>query len=341
MKKRAVRLWTLSIVVVLISVLGLVGCEKEEMAAAEEAAPAEPTQEFVLVCQFAPNVLINRIIYGMDTAAALFNVKAEFVAPESGTVPDQVDLLTSVIAKKPDGIAILITEPTSFQESIKTINDLGIPWGTFNTGDPGTGPKQLFYVGASHYDSGAAIAQYVLDNWPLAEKPKRYVIVDPLPGHEALDARAEAIKDVMTKAGIPGDLIDSTNEQAESVQRTKAYLIEHPDTNVAFPIGMFQNFTTNVAIEELGKKPGVDIVSAPHDIDGWTAEAIQDGKILATSDQQMFMQGFMPIVYLWLRTNYGSTPPMFNPSGPAIYDKNNIGFFAEILKAVAEKYGES
>lgn len=341
MKKTAVRLWTLGIIIALISVLGLVGCKKEEAAAAEEATAAEPTQEFVLVSQFAPNVLINRIIYGMDTAAALLNVKVEFVAPESGTVPDQVDLLTSVIAKKPDGIAILITEPASFQEAIKTINDLGIPWGTFNTGDPGTGPKQLFYIGASHYASGEAIAKYVLDNWSLAEKPKRYVIVDPLPGHEALDARAAAIKDVMTKAGIPGDLIDSTNEQAESVQRTKAYLIEHPDTNIAFPIGMFQNFTTDVAIEELGRKAGVDIVSAPHDIDAFTAEAIQDGKILATSDQQMFLQGFLPVMYLWLHTNYGSTPPMFNATGPAIYDKNNIDFFAEILEAVKAKYGES
>ncbi len=337
MKKAAKILLILGVIAGLIGVLALFGCKKEAAAAGKAK---EPTQEYIIMSQFAPNVLLNRMIYGMDVAAGLLGVKATYVAPESGTVPDEVEMLNSVIAKKPNGIAILITEPASFKQSIDTINSLGIPWGTVNTGDPGTGPKQLFYVGAMSYDSGVAIAKYVLNNWPLQEKPKRYVVVDPLPGHQALDARARGIKDVMSKAGIPGDLIDSTNEQAESVQRTKAYLIAHPDTNIAFPIGMFQNFTTNSAIEELGKKPGVDIVNAPHDIDDWTAGAIAEGKVLATSDQQIFLQGFLPIVYLWLKVNYGSTPPMASPTGPAIYDKSNIDFFAKELQIVKEKYGK-
>lgn len=314
----------------------------EEAAAEEEVkVVAEEDMTFTLVCQWQPNALLNRIIFGMDQAASDLGVTANFVAPQSNDVPGEVDLLNSVIADGPDGISILITENAAFQESIDLMNSEGIPWGTYNTGDWGLGEKQLFYIGALHYDSGVAIAEYVLENWPLGDKPTRFLIVNPLPGHSALDARAEGITDVMTAAGIPGDMIDSTNEQAESITRTSAYLIDNPDTDVVFPIGLFQNYTTDLAIDELGLTPGVDIINAPHDFDDFTAGAIESGRIMAVSDQQMFMQGYLSVTYLYLNAMFGMQPPHTNSTGPAIIDASNIDSYKSIMEQTDAKYGES
>ena len=156
MKKTFFWLIILVMSISVIAVFSFAGCKEAAPAeeAAEEAEPvAEEQYTFSLVCQFAANELINRIIFGMDVAGEDLGVKVNFIAPESGTVPDQVDLLLSVIASKPDGISILITEEAAFQEAIKTINDLGIPWGTFNSGEPVVGDKQLFYIGALAYES--------------------------------------------------------------------------------------------------------------------------------------------------------------------------------------------
>ncbi|MBM3712003.1 MAG: substrate-binding domain-containing protein [Actinobacteria bacterium] len=352
MKKIMLYVVLIILAISMISVFSFTGCKPvttaaeetaaeetaaEETAAAEETkAVAEEQLTFTLSCQFAANVLINRIIFGMDVAGEDLGVKVNFIAPESGTVPDQVNQLISAIAAKPDGIAILVTENVAFQDAIKTCNEQGIPWGTFNTGDPGVGPEQLFYVGAVHYDSGVAIAEKALKDFT----PKRYLVVDPLPGHSALDLRLKGIQDVMAEAGIPGDFIDSTNEVAESVTRTKAYIIENPDTDCIFPIGVFQNKTTVDAIEELGKKAGQDIMVYPHDVESFTLDAIKDGRIAATSDQQMFLQGYLPVMYLYLFVKYGQIPPMVNATGPAIYDKSNIAKFEAIVNAVKERYGE-
>ena len=52
--------------------------------------------------------------------------------------------------------------------------------------------------------------------------------------------------------------------------------------------------------------------------------AIQNGSLLALIDQQQYLQGWAPIVFLALNIRYGFTLAQDILTGPAVVDKSNI-----------------
>jgi len=310
--------------------------EKEPAAKAEGDVVAQEEIRIVLSSQFEPQPNVFSWMFGMEEAGKKMGCTVEHYGPTSNTVADQVDQLNSIIASKPDGIAIIMTDASAFQDSIATMNELGIPWGTFNTGFMGMGENQLFYVGADHYESGRRIAEYALEVNPDI---KHSLTLNQQPGHSALDARTQGELDVMKEHGLTGEEIDISLGLDEALARTKAYLIEHPETGVIFTNGGAFNAMAYQALEELDLEN--DVVCAFHDADSWTCQAIMEGKVAASAEQQFFLQGYLPVVYLYNYVVWGMKPPETAITGPNIITKDNVDKLIEYNKAVAVVYGSS
>lgn len=355
MKKTLLWLMILAISVSMVVVFTLAGCKpaveeeaagevaeeaaeevEEEEAPAEEAAEeevvAEDQIEIVLASQWGPNSVINYIIYGMDTAAEDLGVSAKLIAPDSGTVPDMVALLNAAIADEPDGVALIITEPPAFQDTIATMNDVGIPWGVFNTGFMGSGPGQLFYVGDYHYDAGWALAEKAHQEYDVTRFLNPNVIV----GHSALDERCQGIADYFESQGIPGDTIDASLDVAEGANRVRAYLIDNPDTNFISAQGHVFNHSMVDVIKELG----MDAKVAAFGVDELSAEYLVSGEIVAIESQQLFLQGYLSVVNLTLFKRHGMAPPPESKTGPFIYTAENVGNWTGMFEAVSTLYGQ-
>lgn len=327
----------LMLVVFIYSVMFMSISCKEEAKPAEEVAEevvAEEIYEFTIVSQFPPNAFMNYVIYGMDSAVKDLGgvVKANYVAPETSAIMDQIALLNAAIADKVDGLSILITDPQAFEESIEIINDEGIPWGTFNTGFMGSGAKQLFYIGGDYYEDGRLLSEKASQEINVI----RYFNPNPLPGDTGLDTRAQAITDFFKEQGIPGATIDATLDETEYYNRVKAFLIDNPDTNLVF--GPAHVYTT-MAVEAI-KELGMDAKVAAFDIDLATAENIQSGRIIASTSQQFFLQGYLSVLNLYLYSRYGMTPPPESIVGPSIIDKSNVSEWIERSAIVIDKYGQ-
>jgi len=308
-------------------------------AVAEETTATGDEEEIkiVLSSQFEPQPNVFSWMFGMEEAAKQMGCAVEHFGPTSNAVADQIDQLNSIIASEPDGIALIITDAAAFADTIVTMNEQGIPWGTFNTGFMGIDEKQLFYVGADHYASGRAIAEYALAN--AGFEIKNSLTLNQQPGHSALDARTKGELDVMHENGLTGDEIDASLSLDECLARTKAYLIEHPDTGVIFTNGGAINAMATQAVDELGLKDKV--VLALHDADTWTCDAIKDGTALATSEQQFFLQGYLAVVNLYNYIKWGSKPVENNVTGPNIIDKTNVDRLVKLNEAIATVYGSS
>jgi len=306
------------------------------IVAVTTAVGAEKQIRIVLSSQFEPQPNVFSWMFGMQVAGEQMGVKVEHFGPTTNAVADQIDQLNSIIASKPDGIALIITDAAAFQDTIKTMNEQGIPWGTFNTGFMGVGEKQLFYVGADHYLSGRAIAEYALAKNP---EIKNSLTLNQQPGHSALDARTKGELDVMKEHGLTGDEIDASLGLDEALQRTKAYLIGHPETGVIFTNGGAINAMATQAVDELGLTDKV--LLAFHDADSWTCQAIKDGKVLATSEQQFFLQGYLAVVNLYNYIRWGIKPVENNTTGPNIIDITNVDQLIKLNKEISDVFGSS
>ena len=65
-------------------------------------------------------------------------------------------------------------------------------------------------------------------------------------------------------------------------------------------------------------------ISGTFDLDGEISKAIKDGTIAFAIDQQPFLQGYLPVVFLTNYARYGVIPPNSVNSGPGFVTKDNI-----------------
>jgi len=68
------------------------------------------------------------------------------------------------------------------------------------------------------------------------------------------------------------------------------------------------------------------------DLDEVTLAAIKDGIALFTVTQQQYLQGYLPIVWLYLYNRYGFLPANDILTGPGFVDSSNIEKVEQLVK---------
>ncbi|MBC7109202.1 MAG: sugar ABC transporter substrate-binding protein [Methanomassiliicoccales archaeon] len=256
---------------------------------------------------------------GWETACKQLGVKGIFTAPVVFSVQEQVNMLESAIAARPDGIAVTISSDTAFDAPLKKAKELGIPVIAVNIEDyaPPYVPY-LAYIGQDEFIVGETLANRVLKEFT----PKRAVIGIHQPGLTCLELRAEGIIRTFAEKGIPIEKIDITPYPTQALEILKAYLKKYPDTDMIFTLG------------PLGAHPAIDLIIeqglvgkvrlATCDVSDKILDAIKNDVMICAIAQQPFMQGYLAAVWLYLHVQYGFLPPAKMPTGPTVIDKTNL-----------------
>ncbi len=71
------------------------------------------------------------------------------------------------------------------------------------------------------------------------------------------------------------------------------------------------------ALKAAGKKPG-EIVAGGIDLTPATIDGLKDGYVTVTLDQQLYLQGFLPVVQCVLTRKYGISGMRLNTAGGVI-----------------------
>ena len=294
---------------------------------------AEKERTFYLVSFCGPgDPFWLTVIRGMDDAAKRYGAKATYVGPEVCNVKDEVNILISTIARRPDGIGLAVGNPVPLDEAARKAINMGIPIVAFNVAD--TRPEDeripyLTYVGQMPYEAGKAVGQRVLKEF----KPKRVVVNNHIPGHTALAARARGIIDVMTENGIPAEELNVGTDHTQAVQIMKSYYAKHPDTDCFSALGPIPTHAQMVFLEEqnlLGK-----VKQTAFDLDPKILDGIQSGQLICTVDQQPYLEGYLTVMWLYLNAKYGLVPDPEEKTGPTIVDISNI---ESVIKGVEGGY---
>jgi len=260
------------------------------------------------------------VIKGAQDAAKLLGVTVHYVGLERWDLALLKANLEAAILAKPDGIILTITSYKVLDEPARMAIAQGIPIIAINVPDPrpkGERIPYLAYVGQEEFAAGKALAERVVQEFI----PKAAVVMITEPGHVGLEARTAGIKSVLEPLGTKVDVLDVTVDPAQHGPILMSYLIGHPEVDMVFALGPTDAWAAVQVVKEMGKVGQIRLATI--DVDPKIAEAIKEGVMICAVAQQPYMQGFIPVVWLYLHLKYGFLPPDV-PTGPSVVDKHNI-----------------
>jgi simple sugar transport system substrate-binding protein len=308
----------------LITLVVAAACSKTEPPKAEQApasgeppsaAPPSSVKIAVVTHGQASDTFWSVVKNGVDTAAKDLRVTVSYNAPQTFDMVAMSRLIDAEIAKKPDGLVVSIPDPSALSRSIKAAVDAGIPVISINSGSDAY--KQLgvlMHIGQTEYEAGAGGGERM-----GASGVKSALCVNHEVGNASLDLRCKGFLDALGKAGGAGKVLAvNAADPTDSQQKITAALGAGVDGILTLgPLGSKPALAALKQGGHLGK-----VKLGTFDLTPDVLTAIQGGDILFAIDQQQYLQGYLPIVLLAQRKQYGVLPAIgVLPTGPGFVTK--------------------
>jgi simple sugar transport system substrate-binding protein len=275
---------------------------------------------------------------GMIDAAALYGCKAEIDLAGSD-LANQQKKFQEAVASKPQGIALVINNDDAWDKPVEDALAAGIPVIGINNDDTKgpAGNKRLAYIGQSERRAG-----YMLGLKVFSEAKAKGVdfgkskvgFAAEVPTAAYAQVRSSGIKDAMAEFGITSemDIIDGGGiEMTTNEQRITAYMLANPDTNFMFGAGGICTDRLATSLKNAGRNAG-DVFAGGFDAAPGTVQGLKDGFLIASIDQQQYLQGYHAVSTLVLYNLYGLTPNI--DTGGYLITKDNLG----VIEKFSGKY---
>jgi len=245
---------------------------------------------------------------GVDKAAENTGANVDYRAPETFDMVAMSQLIDAAVNQEPDGLVVSIPDADALGPSIEKAVAAGIPVISMNSGsDVSKSLGALLHVGQDEFDAGKAAGEKLKEMGG-----SKALCVNQEVGNVALDLRCEGFTE-----GFGGDVtvLPTTNDPTEIESKVKAALDADPDVDTIMALGAATAGEPSVAaVKAMGKAGEINV--GTFDMSASFLESITAGDAAFAIDQQQFLQGYLPVVFLNLNALYGLVPGGNVPSGP-------------------------
>ena len=250
---------------------------------------------------------------GMDDACDLIQAKCQFVEIKNiGNVQEELTALERAIVQQPDGIAVSLIDDSVMDDAVQRAIDQGVPVVAFNADDTmgADGNARLSYIGQDIAQAGYEVTKALSEFFP-AEGDVHVLIGVQDYAQTQFVKRSMGVKRFMDdyKAAnrdrkVTWDEIETGVDAGTIANRVGAYVQSNPDTTAYVDTGFF-HASAAIGLRDLGYKPG-DILLAGFDMVQMVFDEMGTGYIQVSIDQQGYLQGFLPIMQLYLINKVGA-----------------------------------
>jgi simple sugar transport system substrate-binding protein len=273
------------------------------------------------------------VTQGMRDDADVYGCKAEIDLAGSDLALQQ-KRFQEAVASKPNGIALVINDDKAWDKPVEDALAAGIPVIGINNDDTqgSAGNKRLCYIGQNEMRAGQIIARTLFN----AAKAKgidltkaHVAMAAEVPGAMYATVRSAGVKEAMKEFGITSfEMIDGGGlEMTTNEQRETAYLVAHPETTFMMGAGGICTDRLTSSLKAAGKKPG-EVLAGGFDATPGTVEGLKTDYVLASIDQQQYLQGYFAVIVLYLYNKYGLTPNI--DTGGYLITKDNLGLIQKL-----------
>jgi simple sugar transport system substrate-binding protein len=280
---------------------------------------------FITCCKDA--VFFEPVRKGMRDAAEKMSVQAVWWGTEGVDMKAQAALVRRAVAEGYDGIALSLIDPTAFDEVVAEAIRKRVPVVGFNVDDNATPNARLSSVNQRLHAAGGALAEHVAPRVP----PKSHVLMTMHDeGVSALEDRLRGMQEVLKKKDVRWTVRVTGNDAAKAVEIIAEELRKNPDIHAVLCTGQADTEAAGLAIEK--HYPDGSRWAAGFDLSPTTLRLVKAGPIVATVDQQPYVQGFYPVVQLALYLRYGIMPTDMD-AGAIVVDRAHADQVLELTKA--------
>lgn len=279
---------------------------------------------------------------GFQKAASEYGVTAEVRGPTTFDPQGEVTAFREVVARKPAGILVSVSNSTLMAPEIDAAIAAGIPVITMDSDSPES--KRLYFIGTNNLEAGHLGGHRVAAQL----NGKGNVAFISMPGQPNLDERLKGYKDVF--AAYPGikvaDVFDMKGDSGAAMDKATEYLARTGPNKIDAIVCLESSSAKDIG-EVFKRVNAKDRLLVAMDLQVGTLLLVKDGTIDSTISQKPYTMGYLGLRALDtvhhypmdpLGKDYGLDPfspfPAFIDTGVSLVDKSNVDPLLERTRAV-------
>jgi simple sugar transport system substrate-binding protein len=262
---------------------------------------------------------------GAEDGAKAMGVKLAY--QESNNDPQkQAQMIDAAVSQKVDGLAVSAPNVDAIRAAVKKATDAGIPVITLNSGaDEFQSLGAITHVGQTEEVAGEGAGA------KLAEAgAKKLLCVIHEQSNIGLNQRCDG-----AKKGLGGEVVNLQVKGTDDIQTTLTEIQSKLQADKSFDSVLALNPDIAIAARDAVKGAGSSAKLATFDLSGDVVKAIKAGEIEFAVDQQQYLQGYLPVVFLTLYKTNANTVGGGQPvlTGPGFVTKDNAATVEKLATA--------
>src|SRR5712691_2511604 len=301
------------------------GCGKKDESKGIE--PAKGKERVLVMVPKGVHPYYEPCYEGFKDAAAKYGVKAEYRAAKAFEVPQEVEVIENIIARRVDGIAISALDDQGLVPVIEEAVRAGIKVITFDA--PAPSSKALTYIGTMNEAAGYAGAEELIK---IVNGEGEVAVIQGGLGAPNLNDRFKGFVRCLKEKAPNIKIVAREDEQGKmdlTVNKTEALLQAHPNLKAIFGVSAEVCPGAAAALKQQGKA-GKVILAGFDDLPD-TLAGIRAGVVKFCIAQRTYKMGWLSVEKL-LDAIDGKPLPKEIDTGVLVITKQNVDSYMQDMK---------
>lgn len=282
--------------------------------------PGHKKYKFTLVNHVTTNSFFTPTRYGAEDACAILGCSYSWTGSADSIVSQMVDAMNSAITSGSDGIGVPIIDKTAFTGPTQKALAAGIPVLSYNANPPvGSKTPVMSYIGQDLTQAGVEAGKRILKQ---VKKGDTVACMIATPGTGNIQPRADGAKSVLEPAGINFVQVATGAAESQEVSAVESWFQGHQHAKFLYAV----DAGSGIAVAKtVAKFKSTGVKGSGWDVGTPTLQQVQNGSLDFTIDQQAYLQGFLPILQLFLwQVSGGLVSPVNTNTGLKFVTKANV-----------------
>ena len=276
--------------------------------------------KFVLVNHVTTNPFFVPTKYGAEDACKLLGCSYQWTGSENANVNEMVNAMNTAITGGANGIGVCLVDKRAFNAPTDAALKAKIPVVAYNADEASN--SRLCYIGQDLFVSGQEMGKRIIELVPSGD----VALFIATPGSSNIQPRIDGAQDAIKKSGkgITPHVIATGAAVPAELSVIDSYATGHPDTKGYFAVdaGSTQSLAQTIQKHSLRAK---GVKGGGYDLTPVTQKLLAADQIDFTIDQQPYLQGFIPILQLFMyQASGGLTGIADTNTGLKFLDKTTV-----------------
>jgi simple sugar transport system substrate-binding protein len=250
--------------------------------------------KFVFVNHVTTNPFFVPTRYGAQDACDLLGCEYQWTGSENSNVNEMVNAMSTAISGGADGIAVALVDNKAFNSPTDSALKAGIPVVGYNA--DATGNSRLAYVGQDLFASGQEMGKRIEGLVPSGD----VTIFIATPGSTNLQPRIDGALSVLkANKSITTNTVATGAAVPAELSAIDSYVTGHSNVKGLFAVDAGSTQSVAQVIQKHSLR-GKGVKGGGYDITPVTQKLLASDQIDFTIDQQPYLQGFLPVLELYL-----------------------------------------